>query len=525
MGVWTMAGVRAMTAVACVMLTGAAARADDFLDKANALYAPIAEDRRSDLVILPLLSKMEAPPKVPGDYLSAALMTTQNAAWEAAAAWAKAKPQQDVLDGLKKVTSEEDARKAWAFGQPYGGAAVKPEFVDMGLYTELGEDGTLAAADFKFLPAILKMELLCHIESTRLLAEGKGNDSLNLMCNWLTFSHQIASRQMLTEKITGMRMMSLAFARMRDLAYTDMISEKQTMTPEGLRTVIARLDVRNPVNSERLGLPEAERLAAEQLVSRTFTPDGGPNPASFARVYARVAAKDRSLRRFSESAKWDSILKLHGTTTETKKMIRDVYGDWERRWDISQWDLIQEIPTDYARLDKVKFAALDLVMGDVGAVFPARRQGRAEWVGTRTALGIYGYRLQQGVLPVRAESVVPVFIRKNDLMNDSFDKTAKEAASKRLVYFRATVDNIPPGGRPQPHTMRLFPKVEGVEFPNFEAKVGEGQFVLYSAGPDGNQSGMLRATQMVKDDKGDYLLWPPMLSLMRQNLSETGAQP
>jgi hypothetical protein len=78
---------------------------------------------------------------------------------------------------------------------------------------------------------------------------------------------------------------------------------------------------------------------------------------------------------------------------------------------------------------------------------------------------------------------------------------------------------------PQAHTVRLFPKIEGVEYPNFEAKVGEGQFVLYSAGPDGNQGSMARATQMVKDDKGDYLLWPPMLSLMRQNLAERGKEP
>lgn len=525
MGVWTMAGVRAMAAAAVVMVAGAAALADPFLDNANKLYASISEDRRSDLILLPVLSKMTAPPKVPGDYLAAALMTPQNTGWSEAAAWATAKPQVDALAALKTVTAEDSRDRAWMFGQPYGSAAVKPEFVDMGLYTELGEDSTLAAAEFKYLPSILRLELLCHVEATRLLAEGKGDDALELMRRWAVFSHQIAARQMLKEKVTGARMLGLAFARMRDLAYIDMTSGKPTMTAEGVRNVIAKIDQRNPVDSERVGLPEAERLAAEQLVSRTFTVGGGPNPAAFARVYARVAAKERSLRRFSEAAKWESILRLHGTTDETSKMIRDVYGDWSKRWDISQWDPIQELDTDYKRLDKVKFAALDLVMGDVGTVFPLRRILRVEWVGTRAALGVYGYRLQQGVLPVRVDSTTPVFVRKPDLLNDSFDKNAKAGSVMRLAYFRPMIDNTPVGGQPQAHTVRLFPKIEGVEYPNFEAKVGDGQFVLYSAGPDGNQGNMARATQMVKDDKGDYLLWPPMLSLMRQNLTERGVEP
>ena len=526
MGFWTKAG-RACAAVGvAVVLAGAAgvARADTYLDNANKLYANIAQNRRSDLIILPVLAKCDAPPASPGDFLSAALMTAQNPAFSAAADWAKAKPQQDAVAALKRVTSEEDGRNAWAFGQPYGGGAGDPEFVVMGLYTELGEEGTLAAADFKYLPAVQRLELLAHVEATRLLAEGKGLEALDLMRRWAMFSFQIASRQMLKEELEGGRMLSIALARMRDLAYTDMMSEKPTMTADGLREIVSKLDVRNPVNIERLDLPDAERLAAEQLVDRTFT-SAGPNPQTFAKTYAMVAAKGRPLRRFSEAAKWDTIVRLHGSTEDTRRMIRDVYGDWRKRWEVSQWDVIQEVPTDYARLDKVRFAALDLVIGDVGAVFPMRRQLWVEWVGTRTALAVYGHRLLVAKLPVRLEAVSPHFIRKIDLMFDPFDKTAKDTAGRRLVYMRATIDNMPVGQPPQPHVFRVFPKVEGVEFPNFEAKVMEGQFVLYSAGPDGNQNGMTKATQMVKDDYGDYLLWPPVLSLMRQNLIDTGKQP
>lgn len=530
MGVWTMSGARAMVAVVAVagVLAGdSVARADSYLDEANKLYASIQKDRRSDLVVLPVLHAMEEGPKVPGDYLAAFLMTTENTAWGPVAAWAKGKKQQDVIDALKKVTSEDDWRKAWAFGQPYGAAAVDPSFVDMKLYTELGEDNTLAAAQLLYLPAIRRMEILCHVEATRLLAEGKGNDALDLMRRWAMFSYQIASRELLKEKYTGMEMMSLAFARMRDLAYSDMMAETHSMTYTEISKIIGKLGDRNPVNIDRLQLPAAERLAAQQLVSRTFVPGSGgrPDPATFPKVFANVAAGERGLRRFSESAKWSSLLKLHGGTEATSKRIDEVFGDWSRRWDVSQWDPMQELTTDYGRLDKVEYAALDLVMGDLGTVFPKRRELFAEWIGTRAALGAYGYRLKLNSLPVKIESIVPEFVGKIDLMNDPFDKDAKADRGKRLAYVRAGIDNIAVGGVPKPVVIRVFPKVAGVEYPNFEAKVLQGQFVIYSAGPDGNQNGVSRATQMIKDDFGDYLVWPPMLSLARQYRIENAAKP
>ncbi|HZW07504.1 MAG TPA: hypothetical protein VFF65_10305, partial [Phycisphaerales bacterium] len=180
MGVWTMAGRwAAVTAVAaCVLAGGASVRADEPLDQANALYSTIQTDKRSDLIILPVLHEMEPPPGVPGDFLAAFLMTTQSPGWEEAVAWAKGEKQQAVLKALSTVTKEEDARKAFAFAQPYGAAAVDPKFVDWKLYTELGEDNTLASAQFLYLTAVRKMELLCHVDATRLLAEGKGNEAL-----------------------------------------------------------------------------------------------------------------------------------------------------------------------------------------------------------------------------------------------------------------------------------------------------------------------------------------------------------
>jgi hypothetical protein len=76
-----------------------------------------------------------------------------------------------------------------------------------------------------------------------------------------------------------------------------------------------------------------------------------------------------------------------------------------------------------------------------------------------------------------------------------------------------------------PHTIRVFPSMMGNTYPNFEIPLRADTFVLYSAGPDGNTNGMFLATQMIEDNKGDYLLWPPVISLLRKNLQDTGKAP
>src|SRR5690606_30185508 len=59
---------------------------------------------------------------------------------------------------------------------------------------------------------------------------------------------------------------------------------------------------------------------------------------------------------------------------------------------------------------------------------------------------------------------------------------------------------------------------------NFQVRIGQDQFVLYSVGPNGikdyarNVSG-----EPARGQVGDLLLWPPVTSLIRQRLIETGA--
>jgi hypothetical protein len=88
-------------------------------------------------------------------------------------------------------------------------------------------------------------------------------------------------------------------------------------------------------------------------------------------------------------------------------------------------------------------------------------------------------------------------------------------------YFVPVRDAIPDPINPvQDHTLNVIP---GGNFPNFSRRLNQEYFVLYSAGPDGDFDGARRLTQMDEEDKADYLIWPPVMSLLREKLVADGA--
>lgn len=529
-------GVVSAVAVAAMSLLVSPARGDQYVDAVNEGYKKIEQKKRSDLVILPVLAKLDAVPSKLSDPLTAALVTPASPVWKDAEAWVTAKPQVDAIAALKKVTDDDNWKTAWAFGQPYGANAVDPEIAMTGLYTELGENPTLAMAKFKYLDAIKKLELICHYEATRLLAAGKGDDALDLMVHWSYFARQIADRAFFAESSAGTQMLILSLQRMRDLAWLDFRSEKRTMTPEKVRNILYnRIDERRSVlNVSRFELPSGDYQAAEQITARAFTRNGRANPQEFSRSFARIAAGDRPYRLFSENAKWNAMVPLHAGTEATIKQVKGVFGDWDRRWNVGPFDLLLRIPTDWSRIDKVQFSSLDLILGNLGDMLNLRTQLRAEAAGTRASLALYGFFLSTGDFPRDVNAPVPQFIRTLD--RDPFHRQ-----NERLGYFvpvrdfKAMFDNlkladtiaremkdIDPNA---PHKIRVFPSMMGNEYPNFEVPLRADTFVLYCAGPDGNHNAMRLATQMVADEKGDYLVWPPVISLLRKNLQDSNKAP
>ena len=506
-------------AASAALSATAPAWADKFLDEANALFKSIQADRRSDTALFPLLAKLTEPPAPVRRAADAALLAAGRPGFSDAAAWAQADPQKAALAGLAKVTSERDWKKSFAIGQPYGFEGVDPDLVTAGVYTELGDPPTLLGAQFNYLRFLDRLESLAHVEATRLAAAGDAKAALDVLFNLAVLGRQVADRSFLTEKQWGLRCTLLALQRLRDVTYVDGLRDTPSLNADHLRDVIARLKDRAGIfGTERLELPRGQKIGAEQMLARVFGPDGTPRADAFATVLGRARSAERPLRLFSETARWSVQARTHAGEPDVRRALDALFADWRRRWELPPFDPSLGLPSEYAKLDKVRFAALEQLVGNLGELFDVRRQLIAEIRGTRTALGVAGFRRLNKDFPPALTAIRPALV--DQIEGDPFERSGKPP-----VYFV-------PGKRPNDtgttHEIAVFP---GEGQPNFSVVVSNDTFVLFFTGPDGAPNGARRATQTVEDPRGDYLIWPPVLSLLREHLnasagaSETAAKP
>lgn len=491
-----------------------AARADDALDRLNRAFASIPADRRSDTITLPVWAKTAEPPEVLTDARTAALLPASSSLFGPVGEWAKAQPQQDALEALKKAVAEEDWKKAFVFAQPYGIDAVDPDLVIANLYTDLGDPPTLAGADHRYLPLLRRIEILAHVEATRLLAEGRSGDAQDVILAWAFFARQIADRPFLTEQVFAYEAMLLAVERLRDLAWVDFRGGSAKLLPDHQKELIRKLRPRTGLlGLERLRLPEGDPIGADQLMDRIFIRRGGPDPVTFAPVLAQISARNRPLRRLGELARWEVLARQHAGEFDTREKIKLVYNDWLRRWELGPFDPVQRLETDYAKMDRVKFAAVYVLVQDQGVLFAMRDRLRVELAGTRMALALNGAVLLNRALPPDLSAARPAFVQAVEI-----DPLSREG--RHFEFFVPIRDNVRARREdPQPHQITVVP---GGGAPNLSIRLRDDVFVLYSVGPDGAANGCVKATQLIDDPAGDFLIWPPVMSLVRQNLEETG---
>jgi hypothetical protein len=508
----------AKVVLALVLLVSitAPALADEFVRKVNADYAKVQPSRRTETILFPVMSKMEAPPKGLERPLDAAMLPPTGSAWSAAETWANAKPQRDMLDAIKKVTEVEQWKDAFALAQPYGADAADPDQVIEGLFTDLGDPPLLGAADFKYLPRWRTVEVLLHIEATRLQKDGKPLEALDLMVRNLWLGRQMADRVMFREAATGYAQMMLALQRLRDVAFVDSRLESPLLTPENVRDIGRRLrEPQGLLGIDRLLMPQGDRIAAEQLISKTMLPGAGANPDTFSPVLAAITSRGRPLRLFSETARWDALRSLHADTNQTAARLRIVYDDYTRRWALNYHDPALRTPYDYTRTDRTRFSSMDVFVRDISQLFRDRHLLRVEAEGTRNSLALYGYRLQNRRSAPSLAALRPTYLQNLEL--DVYDPRRAATLSYFVPMTRAVAN-----AQPRPHEMQVFPELLDNRYQQFQISLRDDTFVLYSAGPDGSANGAVRATQTTEDSRGDYVLWPPMLSLVRKNLDDQG---
>jgi hypothetical protein len=504
--------VRVLCCVAALSVAGGSS-ADEFTDRLNAAYQSLADSRRAENIIMPALAAMQEPPGVLlGRADRVLLLSTSSPVWASATSWSTADSQQAVLEALASITEEENPRRAMRFALPYGINGVSTAWVRAGIHAELGDPPTIAAVQMGYLERMKWLESLVHIESTRLASEGENERAMEIMFDLAILGRMIADRQLAEEVTWGLEAASTAMMRLRDLAYVDS-KENQTLTGEFIKDLIARINIsRGQFRLDRLRLPIGDQVAAEQMASRVFGQAGTPDQSVFPTSMAELAATARPLRLFSESGRWKDASEGHANKSDTDSNIAGVFSDWAIRWDANLFDPTFRTPSAYDSLDATQYAMVKEIVPDLDEIFVLRRELDAELVGTRVALAVRALIIEAGGMPTSLSLVRPRYV--DDLGVDPYNPDRRSNNLPEMQFFvpeRDTVGN-------ELHTMSVVP----ANRTNFSVRLGQEQFVLYSLGGNEFDDRATIVSDSGLDQAGDYLIWPPVLGLLREYLEDTG---
>jgi hypothetical protein len=515
---------RLATLVACMVVAFTSSLSlaqEDQVAEANARYTSVPDLRRSDLILLPAVAKMDPPPAGLDGVDGAQLIDPGSMLWDDIESWATAGPQQAVIDALERVTRENDIRRAMVFAQPYGTSGVDRELIRAGLYTELGDPPQLAGARIGYLEGLENLLILLNVEATRLAASGTPGDAIDLMVRQVYLGRQIVDRSFFIESAFGFLTMIEGLSRIRDIAYVDFRGGQDLSPSEIARTIEAIDGTRNGYLAHgRILFPNANKLAAEQLWELLYEPRGNVK-ASFANTMARLRTSERPLRLFAEASRYESAGDRQGDWYETRDMIDTVFDGWSSRWTLNPFDRQLSLPYAYDELDRGKFSVIAVSVGDMSVLYDLRRVFDTEVVGTRASLALLGYYYELGEFPPAISSVRPRWLDKIEA--DPFNPNRAVGRLPALEYFVPVRDDYVADETQsaQPHKMNVFSS----SGENFSIMLREDQFVVYSVGRDGIKN--LAEDVSVDPDAvtGDYLIWPPMLSLERTHLRETNRLP
>ncbi len=509
------------------LVAAAPTQAQDYVAQANALYADISQADRSDLVLLPVLADLQPPPGVVATARQAMLLPAGAPGWDAVVDWTTGSTQQACLDAIRTVTADKDPRRGMAFGQPYGQAAGF-EAIATGLYTDLGDPPLLAAAKHLYLPALDQLSVLVQAEVTRLAADGSPDEAIRLLIDWIYFARQMADRETFDEAIWGYRTIIAGLERIRDVTYVDSLPGGGNLSAGEIKSLLDWAeDNRGALQINRLDFPRVEGIAFEQILASTYENRGGPDEDTFATTMARLSAKDRPLQLFSSAATWEQAMQYHADYFAMRDEGAGCINDWaEHRWRRNWHDPFLKEPSHLETLDPDRFGMLGALFTrqtpsgliDLGALQHERQRVLTEIVGTRTALAMRAFSIANRRFPPVLSAVVPDLLPAIDA--DPYNPAIARGAAPPMEYFVPwRINDRVPTERDltqPPHEINI---VLG-DGTNFQRKVGSDRFILYSVGPNLRAEKAVDVQNASPNNPGDYLIWPPVLSLHRQFLDE-----
>ena len=451
------------------------------LGELNGPLNRVNEQNRSYQGLFDAYIDMTQPPMPVGDDFNQTTVWSGMYDWSAVSDWAEANA--DMAKALKGAQSK------LLLGLPYGEESVPQSYRDAGVYVGIQLDSSAGElVSLKYLQAMETIATWSVAEQYRLCEAGSFDDAFSLGIASARVLRQLCDRQMLGEKFTSFRLLGEAMSVQRDLMmhYIDQI-------PVELFRKFATKEYPflKPSDNERLRrleLPEGDRLVTAAVLTLVFDEDGDPVPDQLAMVFGSMQAEDAPLTRFGAIKRWEALAAVHGSMTASQEKLTDVYDDWWRRWRLRQYDPIQQLPTEFSRINEVRYAAVVQSIADMKGLFAERNRLIVEIDGTVLAAGLCGYYRKHDNWPKDREMAYVTFIPKR-FDFDPYDKDYGRLLFRYLGSRKEAIDS---------------------EY----GRVYATGCLLYARGSDNEDE-----NGRVHDPDGtetDFVIWPPLRELARQ---------
>jgi hypothetical protein len=421
--------------------------------------------------------KLSDPPTPVGGNFNSLTIYPGMSDWPAVSGWAESNPD------MSKAILDAGARVI--VGLPYGEENVDSQYREADLCVAMGVDGSLRNIDFRYLHAVDVISAYATAEMYRLLEADRVDDGLKMAVAHIFVLRQFCDRQFLAEKEFAIQRLIDALTGMRNVFYThfDKISAEWFA-----KLAMDEIPYLRP-DRARLTMPEGDRIIAEALIREAFANEASPDPQQFADTYAKVQAEEGPLTIFGASKRWSMIALVHGSLEASLDRLKLVYDDWWRRWRVREWDPILDIPTQFERINQVRYAAVIYSMHNIEHLFKMRNQLVVGVNGTAMASGLCGYKKAYGTWPNEIVMIYAQFAHKSS-NTDPYDR---DYGAFKFRFFSAEQPVDTPAGR--------------IWIPANEA-------VLYSVGQ--NLRDDLITNHTDNGAGGDLIIWPAVRAMQRE---------
>ncbi|MBL9149814.1 MAG: hypothetical protein JNM94_14075 [Phycisphaerae bacterium] len=398
--------------------------------------------------------------------------------WSAWTAWAEKNA------GMGKALV--DNQNKLAFAMPYGDEKVDAAFRNRGLFTKISIEPATQHIDAKYLNAMNQIAAYSIVETWRLAAAGKFEESFALGVGAIKIFRQLADQTLVREQVFALNTMSELLMSQREIMFAfvdkvpaELMQKLGTKEYPGVRPADGH-------RLRRLVLPEGDRIVAAAILAQCFDDNDQPSPELFAQVFASLQSANAPLERFGAARRWNAIAELHGSREASNEKLGAIYDDWYRRWNTRDYDAMMTVPTTLSLVNPIRYAAVVLSVSDLQDAFRARRRAIAELNGTIMSAALVGYYRTFGSWPDDNEKIYSAYMPRR------FDFDPYDTEYGRLLFrYMATARPIDTVWGPI--------SVQGP--------------VIYARNED-HADDQFRSHEAA-GDSGDFVLWPPLRQMSR----------